>query len=84
MVATWTGARPVPAPGDALVLLLSQRLTARGLVLYEYSVAPGRVVTLATRPGPSMVPPDDPAILAEVAAIAEALHGYTGNPGDQP
>lgn len=75
----WSGARPVPAPTEAFVLLLSERLTERGQVIYTYSVAPGRVVSLVTRPGPSMLPPDHPAILAEVARIEGSTRGYTGN-----
>lgn len=74
----WTGARPVDAPTDAYVLLLSERLTDRGQVIYTYSIAPGRVVSLVTRPGPSRLPPDHPAILAEVARIEGSAHGYTG------
>lgn len=73
----WSGARPVDAPTDVLVLLLSVRLTERGQVIYTYSVAPGRVVSVVTRPGPSMLPPDDPAILAEVAYIEGSARGYT-------
>lgn len=81
---TWTGARPVPAPCDALVLLLSERLTERGLVVRIYSVGVGRVVTLTAWPGPSILPADHPDILAVVAQLEEAQHGYTGDPGDQP
>lgn len=78
----WSGARPVPAPTDAFVLLLSERLTERGQVIYTYSIAPGRVVSLVTRPGPSRLPPDHPAILAEVALIEESSRGYTGTDHD--
>lgn len=79
----WTGARPVPAPTDAFVLLLSERLTERGQVIYTYSVAPGRVVSLVTRVGPSRLPPDHPVILAEVARIEGSARGYTGNDSDR-
>lgn len=74
----WKGARPVPAPADALVLLLSEQLQDNGLIVYRYSVGPGRVVSLVTRPGPATLPPDHPAVLAEVARIKEGSDGYTG------
>jgi hypothetical protein len=81
---SYQGARPVPAPCDAFVLLLSERLTERGLIVRIYSVAPGRTVTLTSWPGPATLPADDPAVLAVVAALEEAQRGYTGDTGDQP
>lgn len=83
-MSSWTGARPVPAPCDAFVLALSERLTERGLIVRTYSVGPGRVVTLTAWPGPATLPYDHPAVLAVVAALEEAQRGYTGRPGDQP
>jgi hypothetical protein len=65
------------APGR-LTLLLSSRLLPAGLVQYVYSIAPGVSVTLTTRPGPSMLPPDDPAILEIVTTLQEASDGYSG------
>jgi hypothetical protein len=51
----------VTAPGVPPVLLLSSTLISGGRWVYEYSVAPGRVVSLVTMPGPGMLPPDDPS-----------------------
>lgn len=81
-MASWKGARPVDTPSAAFVLLLSEQLQDNGMVVYTYSVAPGRRVSLVTRPGPARLPPDHPAVLAEVARIEEGTHGYAGTDHD--
>lgn len=79
---TWQGAQPVPAPCEALILHTGTYQDRWGMWHYVYSIAPGRTADVCAGAGPVIVAADDPAILAEVARLEEATHGYAGNDHD--
>lgn len=77
----WTGAVRVGPPDGPLVLLTATQLQPTGKVTYTCSISPGVSVTLVTTPGPAMLPPDDPAIVAVVLDLEAASHGYANHDG---
>lgn len=66
----WVGPDP-----ERQVLLLAHGIDAAGRVLYTYSAAIGRAVTLTAVPGPGTLRPDDPALVSVVHGIQERMRG---------
>lgn len=70
-VTGWPAPPVTLGPGpEYLIIWLGSAQQGNGDWRHYYSIAPGKVVTVTSRPGPGMLPPHEPAHLQYLRSIA--------------